>query len=126
MSDNKKILVVDDDQDLLMGLGMRLRASGYDVVTASDSYTAVATARKESPNLMILDLGLPAGEGFLVMERMQTISDLSNLPVIVLSARDPIGNRDKSHRLGARAYFKKPANNNDLLEAIEDALSASV
>ena len=126
MGDSKKILVVDDDQDLLLGLGMRLRASGYEVVTASDSYTAVATARKERPDLMILDLGLPAGEGFLVMERMQAIAELGGVPVIVLSARDPIGNRDKSHRLGARAYFKKPANNQDLLEAIEDALAAAV
>lgn len=125
MSDNKKILVVDDDQDLLLGLGMRLRASGYDVVTATDSYTALATGRRERPDLVILDLGLPAGEGFLVMERMRTINDLATTPVIVLSARDPIGNRDKSHRLGARAYFKKPANNNDLLEAIEDALAVT-
>ena len=51
----RRILVVDDDQDLLMGLGMRLRAQGYDVITAADSYTALATARKERPDLMILD-----------------------------------------------------------------------
>ncbi|HKK73291.1 MAG TPA: response regulator [Candidatus Krumholzibacteria bacterium] len=122
----RRILVVDDDQDLLMGLGMRLRAQGYDVITAADSYTALATARKERPDLMILDLGLPAGEGFLVMERMQSIGELANLPVIVLSARDPIGNRDRAHRLGARAYFKKPADNTRLLEAIDDALGAVV
>jgi DNA-binding response OmpR family regulator len=121
-----KILVVDDDQDLLMGLGMRLRAHGYGVITAADSYTALATVRRERPDLMILDLGLPAGDGFLVMERLQSIGELTNLPVIVLSARDPIGNRDRAHKLGARAYFKKPADNRRLLEAIDDALGALV
>ena len=122
----KKILVVDDDQDLVLGLGMRLRAHGFDVVSANDSYTAVAVARRERPDLLILDLGLPAGEGFVVMERMRSIGELANTPVIVLSARDPIGNRDRSHKLGAHAYFKKPADNEQLLEAIRDAVSVTV
>lgn len=123
--EKKRILIVDDDQDLLLGLGLRLRSHGYEVATATDTYTAITVARKERPDLVILDLGLPAGEGFLVMERLRGISDLALVPVIVLSARDPIGNRDRTHRLGARAYFKKPADNSLLLDAIEDALTLS-
>lgn len=124
--EKKKILIVDDDQDLVLGLSMRLRSHGYEVAAATDTYSAVAAARKDRPDLILLDLGLPAGEGFLVMERLRNVGELASIPVIVLSARDPIGNRDRSHRLGARAYFKKPADNTLLLDAIEDALASSV
>ena len=66
-----KILVVDDDPDLLRALRLRLRANNYDVATASDGYAAIASAQKERPSLIILDLGLPVGDGFVVLDRLQ-------------------------------------------------------
>ena len=66
-----KILVVDDDPDLVRALRLRLRANNYDVSTASDGYTAIAQAQKEQPALIILDLGLPVGDGFVVLDRLQ-------------------------------------------------------
>ena len=63
----KKILIIDDDQPLLLGLSARLKANGYGVVSAMDGISAIAVARKEAPDLIILDLGLPAGDGFLVL-----------------------------------------------------------
>ena len=60
-----KILVVDDDPDLVRALRLRLRANQYDVTTASDGYAAIASAQKERPALIILDLGLPVGDGFM-------------------------------------------------------------
>jgi two-component system KDP operon response regulator KdpE len=86
MSGNK-ILIIDDDQPLLLGLTARLKANGYSVVCATDAVSAVAVARKEVPDLVILDLGLPAGDGFLVLERLRGLTDLVATPVIVLSAR---------------------------------------
>ena len=65
---NKKILIVDDDPDVRKGMHVRLKANGYDTFFAADAISSIAEARKHEPDLIILDLGLPAGDGFLVME----------------------------------------------------------
>src|ERR1700729_4031152 len=100
-----KILVVDDDPDLLRALRLRLKAQDYDISTASDGYSAIATAQKERPDLIILDLGMPAGDGFIVLERLQQNETLSDIPVIVLTARGPDGNEQKALNAGASAFF---------------------
>src|ERR1700677_2740499 len=100
-----KILIIDDDPHLILGLTPRLRASNYTVVTAGDAIAAIAVARKEVPDLIILDLGLPGGDGFMVLERIRNLADLSGVPVIVLSARDPVDNRKRSLEGGAVAFF---------------------
>lgn len=117
-----KILVVDDDPDLVRALRLRLKANDYQIATASDGYSAVALARKERPDLIILDLGLPAGDGFVVLDRLQNSDVLSGVPVIVLSARDPQSNEERALKAGATAYFQKPADNEELLNAIRISL----
>src|SRR5271166_6910365 len=94
--DKAKILIVDDDPDLRKALKLRLRANHYETVQASDGYSAVTVAQKERPNLIILDLGLPAGDGFVVLDRLQNNDALSSIPVIVLTARDPQSNEQKT------------------------------
>jgi two-component system KDP operon response regulator KdpE len=118
----KKILIVDDDQDLLLGLTPRLKANGYRVISAMDGISAIGRARKETPDLVILDLGLPAGDGFVVLERMRSLPDLAAIPVIVLSAADPTVNEKRALDAGAVAFFQKPADNHDFLAAIRRAL----
>jgi len=118
----KKILIIDDDQHLLLGLATRLQANGYAVVSATDAISAIAVARTEAPDLVILDLGLPAGDGFLVFERMRGLTDLMATPVIVLSARDPAKNKKRALDAGAVAFFQKPPNNREFLTAIRQAL----
>lgn len=116
----KKILVVDDDKDLVLGLIIRLRASGFEVINARDAIMAVIMAKKEKPDLMILDIGLPGGDGFMVMERLMNLS--SFFPIIVLSARDPEGNKERALKAGAVAYFQKPAENSELIDCIKKTL----
>jgi two-component system KDP operon response regulator KdpE len=118
-----KILVVDDDPDLVRAMRLRLRANNYEVATASDGYSAIASAQKERPALIILDLGLPVGDGFVVLERLQNIDALSSVPVIVLSARDPQSNEERALKSGAAAFFQKPADNDELMNAIRASLS---
>jgi len=101
-----KILIVDDDPDLRRALKIRLRANHYDTVQASDGYSAIAVAQKEQPDLIILDLGLPAGDGFAVLKRLQDSDPLSNIPVIVLTALDPLYNGLKCVLAGATAFFR--------------------
>src|ERR1700687_3915736 len=105
--DKPKILIVDDDSNLRRALKIRLRANHYDTVQASDGYSAIAVAQKEQPNLIILDLGLPAGDGFVVLERLRDSDTLSSIPVIVLTARDPQSNKQKTLQAGGTALFHK-------------------
>ena len=121
----KKILIVDDDPHLLLGLAPRLKASSYSVVTAADAISAIAVARNEAPDLIILDLGLPGGDGFVVMERIRKLATLASIPIIVLSAWDPAGNRKRSLDAGAVAFFQKPPDNHEFLAAIRQALGES-
>lgn len=125
MMDRRKILIVDDDPDLRRGLNLRLRANQFETVYATDGFTAMAMAQKERPDLIILDIGLPAGDGFVVLDRLQQAANLSTIPVIVLTARDPQGNRERILKAGATAFFQKPADNAELLEAIHAALGSS-
>jgi two-component system KDP operon response regulator KdpE len=122
----KKILIVDDDEYLLLGLAAKLKASGYAVVSAVDAVAAVAVARREVPDLIILDLGLPAGDGLLVLERLRALTDLVATPVIVLSARDPANNEQRALKAGAVAFFQKPPDSREFLTAIRRALGEEV
>ena len=122
----KKILIIDDDEHLLHGLTPRLKTNGYAVVCARDAVTAISVARQEVPDLIILDLGLPAGDGFLVLERMRALADLVATPVIVLSARDPADNKKRALEAGAAAYFQKPPDNHEFLMEIRRALGETV
>jgi len=117
-----KILVVDDDSDLVRALRLRLRANNYEVTTASDGYAAIACAQREHPSLIILDLGLPVGDGFVVLDRLQNSDTLAGIPVIVLSARDPQTNEERALKAGATAFFQKPADNEELLNVIRASL----
>ncbi len=117
-----KILVVDDDPDLVRALRLRLRANNCEVVTASDGYSVIAAAQRERPDLILLDLGLPVGDGFVVLERLQTSDTLSSIPVIVLTARDPQGNEERALKAGAAAFFQKPVDNDELLNVIRVSL----
>jgi DNA-binding response OmpR family regulator len=118
-----RILVVDDDPDLVRAMRLRLRANNYDVATATDGYSAIASAQKERPSLIILDLGLPVGDGFVVLDRLQNSDALAGIPVIVLSARDPQTNEERALKAGAAAFFQKPADNDELMNVIRVSLS---
>lgn len=120
----KKILVVDDDPDVRLGLQLRLTANNYEVIFAADGVTSIAEARKHMPDLITLDLGLPAGDGFSVLERLKANEKLSSIPVIVLSGRDRVGNRDRAIKAGARTFLQKPMANETLLAVIRTVLEA--
>jgi DNA-binding response OmpR family regulator len=119
-----KILVVDDDAKLRQALQLRLRANRYDVVVACDGYSALALAQKELPDLVLLDLGLPAGDGFAVLRHLREFPRLCMIPVIVLTARDPDANEKRTLEAGAMCFFQKPADNEELLGMIRLCLAA--
>ena len=119
---NKKILIVDDDPDVRLGLHVRLKANHYDTFFAGDAFSSIVEARTHQPDLIILDLGLPAGDGFVVMERLKLLPSLAVIPVIVVSARDVRANKERALQAGAKAFLQKPANDVELLAVIRRVL----
>jgi len=125
----KKILVVEDDRPSAIILSYKLRNSGYDVVTAGDGSEAVALAKGEHPDLMILDLGLPAKDpfsgpnwdGFSVMDWLRRTQS-EQMPIIVVTAWDSAKAQKRALDAGAIAYFQKPARYDELLATIKNAL----
>jgi DNA-binding response OmpR family regulator len=118
----KTILIVDDDPDVRLGLHVRLKANHYNVIFAADGMASIAEARKHKPDLIILDLGLPAGDGFSVMARLKANDSLSLIPVIVVTARDRKANMDQVLKAGAMAFLQKPVANSELLAIIRKVL----
>jgi DNA-binding response OmpR family regulator len=119
---NKKILIVDDDPDVRQGMHVRLKANHYDTFFAGDALSSITEAKKHEPDLIILDLGLPAGDGFIVMERLKANPYLAVIPVIVVSARDVLANKERALKAGAKAFLQKPVDNAELLKVIRQAL----
>ena len=119
---NKKILIVEDDADVRLGYQVFLKANHYDTFFAVDGVSAVSEARKRQPDLIILDLGLPAGDGFVVLERLVAITHLSLIPVLVVSARDARESKERALKAGAKAYVQKPWSDSELLVTIGELL----
>jgi two-component system KDP operon response regulator KdpE len=119
---NKKVLIVEDDADVRLGYKVLLTAHHYDTIFAADSVFAISEALKHRPDLILLDLGLPAGDGFMVLERFRANTLLAPIPVIVVSARDLHGNKERALKAGAKAFLQKPWNDNEMLGLIRQLL----
>ena len=111
-----RILVVDDEERILHFLTSKLKASGYDVVTAQNGQEALERMASQQPDLVVLDLLLPKMHGFDVLRDLRSFS---SVPVIVLSALGADAERIKGLRLGADDYIPKPFNPDELLARIE-------
>ncbi|MGO8990021.1 MAG: response regulator [bacterium] len=118
-----KILVVDDEEDMARALNLRLKANGYNVVFASDSVQAFAIANQENPDLILLDIIIPGGGGFVVAERLKQSAATHRIPIIFLTGIP--GGEERAYKLGASGYIMKPYQPEELMEAIHNALETS-
>jgi DNA-binding response OmpR family regulator len=115
---SKRVLVVDDDPDLVLGLRVRLEAMGYDVAGASDAEVASAAIAGAAPDVIILDLGLPGEDGLSFLSRLRGGGgETATIPVIVLTAGDESW-RAPSLAAGAQVFFQKPVESWELVDAI--------
>ncbi len=122
MGEKKKILIVDDERDIVKALMIRLQGAGYEVVTAFDGAQGVFMAHKEKPDLILLDIRMPAGDGFSVAQRLKRSIHTFTIPVIFLTGSPEETAEEKAMALGARFYVKKPYDPEELLDAIKRAL----
>jgi len=126
MGEKKRILIVDDERDIVKALTIRLQRAGYEVVTAFDGAQGIFMAHKESPDLIILDIRMPAGNGFSVAEKLKESTNTLTIPVIFLTGSPEKNSEERAMALGARFYVKKPYDPEELLDAIERALEKNL
>lgn len=120
--DGKRILIVEDDPDIRKGYQIRLHANNYVTYFAADAPTSLSEARKHMPDAIILDLGIPGGDGFLVMERLKANMQLMSIPIIVVSGRNVHESKERALGAGALAFLQKPVDNGRLLRVIKQAV----
>src|SRR3989442_14469206 len=121
-SGRQKILVIEDDPVARADLEARLEANGYIVAPAADAASAMTVVNRERPDLILLDLGLPAGDGFLVLERLRQIESLAATPLLVITGRSHAETRKRMEALGDPPVLLKPDTTEALLAAISEAL----
>src|ERR1700733_3102696 len=119
----KTVLLVDEDNTVLLGTGVRLKSMGYIIYTAKDAVSAISAVRKCAPDVVVLDISLPAGDGFLVADRLQTLVGSVATPIIFMTASENPALRERAMKLGAVGFLKKPFDATSLADAIEMALS---
>jgi DNA-binding response OmpR family regulator len=118
----KKLLIVEDDTVQIQVLAAKLRTSGFDVVVARDGVQSISLIRQQRPDLILLDIGLPAGDGYVVLQRMKALTLAVPLPVIALSSRPAETEREKMLAAGAADYFEKPIEYERLTKKIKELL----
>jgi CheY-like chemotaxis protein len=119
----KSVLLIDDDNVFLLTIGVRLKGMGYTVFAAKDAVTAISAVRKSNPDVIILDVSLPAGDGFVVAERLKNLIATAATPIIFITASEKPGLRERAMKLGAVAFMNKPFDATTLADSIESALS---
>lgn len=124
----KKILVVDDNTVVVQSITLKLKGAGYQVIAALDGTEAVTLARKESPDLILLDISLPADvgtvswDGFKLMEWFQRLDSARRIPVIVITGSEDPRTKERATAAGAVAFFQKPVEHDYLLKVVRATL----
>jgi len=130
-----KIMIVDDSFVVRKALQLKLTQAGFDVRIAGDGGEALAALRSNRPDVLLLDIDFPpdvghgggiAWDGILIMQWIGRIEETKDIPVIIITGQDPAKFRDKVMKLGAKAFFTKPVNNEMLIKAIRETLNLSV
>ncbi len=103
-----RVLIVDDEQAIRLICRVNLRSAGFDTLEASDGEAALALARAERPDLILLDIMLPAVDGWRVAEELGSSEDTREIPIVFLSARSEPADEQRGHELGGLGYITKP------------------
>lgn len=123
VSQEVRILVVDDDPNILTALSQMLGSRGYKVIGAKDGLEALVRARDDIPSLIVLDLYMPEMDGFEVIRRLRGWEETAHIPILVLTASDVALDEARAMHLGAARYMSKPFSEQQLSEVVHEALT---
>ena len=124
----KKILVVDDNEIVIKTITLKLQGAGYQVITAMDGSEAVALARRENPDLILLDVTFPPDvggvqwDGFRIMEWFHRLNAAKKIPIIVITGSEDPKTKERATAAGAVAFFQKPLEHDYLLKVVRATL----
>lgn len=117
-----KVLVVDDEPNILLSLEFLMQQAGFDVTTAKDGETALQRISETEPSLVLLDISLPGISGFDVLEHLRKDERFTRLPVIMLTAHGREVEKEKGMALGADDYITKPFSTQALVQKVRNLL----
>lgn len=120
----KRVLVVDSDPRMCQAIHKTLSVMSHAISFAFDAVTAIGEARKQNPDLIIVDLSLPGGSGLLVVERLRMLAGFMRTPIIVIAERGARLEAERVFEAGANAFLPKPLNPNLLLDYVARLLAA--
>lgn len=120
--EEKKILIIEDEEGAVLGMANLLRSSGYQPLAAYDSLYGIKLAHTTGADLIILDLGLPAGGGFYVLENLKRSVETMGIPILVLTARQEKELQEQAYKMGAAGFMHKPFDPQELLDKIKQML----
>ncbi|MEM9366086.1 MAG: response regulator transcription factor [Planctomycetota bacterium] len=120
-NDRTRVLLVDDDNEIIQTVSFALEEEGFDVIVARDGNQAVALAERESPELMILDMMMPKRSGFLVLEKLRRTDELP-IPVIMITGNEGQRHQAYAELLGVTRYLRKPFAMDKLMAAVHETL----
>jgi len=118
-----KIFIIEDESDLVKALVIRLKAEGFQTACVTDGISALERAREEKPDLILLDICLPGRNGFEVFQQLRQDPATEHIPIVFLTARSTMENRQKARHLGAAGYVIKPFQWANLIKLVHDVLS---
>ena len=122
MNKKTKILLVEDEADMVYALTLQLEAINCEVLSAADGQTGLDMARKEKPDLIILDLMLPKMDGYKICRMLKFDEKYKKIPIIMFTARAQDKDKKLGQEVGADAYITKPFDSKDLLDKISALL----
>jgi len=123
MFESKKILIIDDEVEVVKGIEIKLKDAGYDTVSAYNGMDGLEKAKKEKPDLIILDVVMPMIDGFGVCHRIKESEDLKLIPIIFLTIKKEPVDQWQGLSCGAVVYITKPFEFEDLLGTIKEILN---
>ncbi len=120
----RKVLIVDDEPNIVMSLEFLMKKAGFEVAVARNGAEALAALEGEAPDLLLLDVMMPEFDGYEVCERIRADPTWSSTKIVMLTARGRDSERDRGLALGADAYVTKPFSTRELVAQIEEMLAA--
>ena len=124
MSNASRVLIVDDNPEIVRAASIRLRAAGFDPISAADGCEGIASAVKNHPDAIVLDVRMPVMDGLTALAELRSRSETRNIPIVMLSAS--IVDQQAALEAGARFFLKKPYEGNNLVNAVTTAMRNGV